>query len=128
RVGMRQFVQSGSAIRKLRLWEFVPYNDARPKVFDQKFVDAAMKLRDQLLAGCPDAERKRRLKASENALRNRPGTRRTRNDISLFLYGGALYLSANKIVFQFFSAAIWVCDTGRERFQRSRGQGPASFT
>src|SRR5262249_58201063 len=114
RVGMRQFVQSGSAIRKLRLWEFVPYNDARPKVFDQKFVDAAMKLRDQLLAGCPDAERKRRLKASENALRNRPGTRRTRNDISLFLYGGPIYLSWNKVVFQFWSEPFGACEPWRD--------------
>src|SRR5262249_58149084 len=116
RVGMRQFVQSGSAIRKLRLWEFVPYNDARPKVFDQKFVDAAMKLRDQLLAGCPDAERKRRLKASENALRNRPGTRGTRNDISLFLYGGPFLFCWEKNRFQFFEEHIRACEARRGGF------------
>ena len=85
------FLRSGGGIRKLGWWEFVPYNDDKPAVFDSKFLQEAAAFRDLLLAGASTAERKKRLqdlKEHYEAVR-RPGEER--NDISLFLYSGPIY-------------------------------------
>src|SRR5262245_48965001 len=50
------FLRSGRAIRKLQLWEFVPYNVAKPKSFDSEFIAAAIDLRDRLLTGISENE------------------------------------------------------------------------
>jgi hypothetical protein len=84
-----RMLRPGGALRYRNFWEFVPYNDARyAHLADPAFIDAARRAADALLEtqGSPQAQKE--LDTLKKHYDAKFGKRR-RNEISLFLYGGA---------------------------------------
>ena len=88
------FLVERSSIRVKRFWEFVPYNDAQFTPSDPAFVTEVEQLRDALLIAANDTERADALRDLKRKYRSIYPVGPKANQISLFLYGGALPVSA----------------------------------
>jgi len=82
-------LRAGGTLRFRDLWEFVPYNDARyAPLADASFIDTAWRAAGSLLKAAGSAAARQALDALKSIYDQRFKKWR-RNEISLFLYGGA---------------------------------------
>lgn len=108
-----EFLAERSSIRVKRFWEFVPYNDARFTPSDPAFITEVEQLRDALLIAANEAERSDALRDLKRKYRSIYPVGPKANQISLFLYGGALPVSAGARIldnkhYPNFPRRIWV--------------------